>query len=197
LCGTQRIPSGRCRYIRFLILTGCRRGEGAGLTRDMVDRAERTISLPATFTKQARGHIVYLAPATEAVLDACALDARSELVFPSPRTGGRMSGWTRLVASVVKASGVDFTLHDLRRTFRTGLSRLGVDRDIAELALGHARGDLESVYNLDTCTDQLRAAFETWARHVAALPEPTTPADGTTRTARRRAVAVAALHHSR
>jgi len=157
------------RYIRFLILTGCRRSEGAGLLRKMVNKTASTIDLPPTFTKQARGHTVYVHSSLSDVLAACKIDARSDLVFPSSRTGGKMSGWNKMVAKLVEASGVSFTLHDLRRTFRTGLSRLGVDKDTAELALGHAREDLEAVYNRDDAEDQLRDAFSLWAKHVEAI----------------------------
>ncbi|SFP31463.1 tyrosine-type recombinase/integrase [Tranquillimonas alkanivorans] len=169
------------RLVRFLILTGCRRNEAAKLLWSMADRERARIDLPATFTKQARGHTVFIAGPLEDLFAACDLDARGSYVFPSPRTGGPMSGWSKIMdphdhrtkggttprtPGFVKACGVDFTLHDLRRTFRTGLSRLGVDREIAELALGHAREDLEARYNRDDCETALRQAFGAWAEHV-------------------------------
>ena len=154
------------RLARFYVLTGCRRGEGAGLTRAMVDRKAELIRLPAIFVKQGRGHLVPLVPALAALLDACLVDSRSDLLFASARTGGKMSGWTKFVEKLQKDSGVDFTLHDLRRTLRTGMSRLGVDVDTAELAIGHAREDLEKIYNRDESIDRLRDAFDRWAAHV-------------------------------
>jgi integrase len=157
------------RLVRFYILTGCRRGEGAGLTWAMVDRSAKQIDLPPQFVKQGRGHIVPIAPALEDLIDACLIDGRSDLVFASPRTGGRISGWTQLVGALNRSGGVDFDLHDLRRTFRTGLSRLGVDTETAELALGHARSDLEAIYNRDLATDTLRDAFDRWASHVTRI----------------------------
>ncbi|TXN21558.1 tyrosine-type recombinase/integrase [Methylobacterium sp. WL9] len=157
------------RLIRFLILTGCRRGEGAGLTWAMVEELTEVLNLPAIFTKQGRGHIAPIAPQLRTVLDLCPQDARSNLVFPSIRTGQEINGWTKLVDSLRKESGVDFCLHDLRRTFRTGLSRLGIDPDTAELALGHAREDLEAIYNRDDAIPKIRAAFEAWSSHVSAL----------------------------
>ena len=158
------------RLIRFLILTGCRRGEAAGLRRDMIDAKAKVIRLPAVFTKQGRGHVVPIEPTLAALLKACTMDARSpELVFPSPRSGGVMKGWTKLVAGPCKASGVTFTLHDLRHTFRSGLSRLGIDPDTAELAQGHARQGLEAIYNHDDGLDRLRPAFAKWAKHVSSL----------------------------
>ncbi|MDR6308240.1 tyrosine-type recombinase/integrase [Pacificitalea manganoxidans] len=170
------------RMMRFLILTGCRRNEGARLMWEMVDRKQACVKLPATFTKQARGHTVYIAPALEGVFASCAVDARGpQWVFPSPRTGQPMSGWSKIMdrnnlrgqgsstqgkLGFVASCGVDFSLHDLRRTFRTGLSRLGIDREIAELALGHAREDLEARYNRDGCEEALRNAFAAWAGHL-------------------------------
>ncbi len=155
------------RLIRFLILTGCRRGEGAGLTWAMVDREAGVINLPAVFTKQGRGHAVPIAPALADVLDACAIDARAvDLVFPSAAAGKPMSGWTQLLSKLTTEAGVEFGLHDLRRSFRTGLARLGVDTETAELALGHARADLEARYNRDAARETLRKAFELWADHI-------------------------------
>jgi integrase len=49
----------------------------------------------------------------------------SDLVFPSEVTGRPILGWTKLVAGLQGTSGVDFTLHDLRRTCRTLMYRLG------------------------------------------------------------------------
>ena len=155
------------RLIRFYILTGCRRGEGAGLTWQMVNRKRGMIELPAQFVKQGRGHDVPITDELAAVLDACPIIAGSDFVFASPRTGRRMSGWTKLVADLEKEAKVSFGLHDLRRTFRTGLSRLGIDVDTAELALGHARSNLEAVYNRDKAEAILGDAFERWSKHVA------------------------------
>lgn len=157
------------RLIRFYILTGCRRGEGAGLTWAMVDRKGGVINLPAVFTKQGRGHVVPITPTLAEVLDTCPIDARSDLVFASPRSGTKISGYTQLLSKCVQAADVDFTFHDLRRTFRTGLSRLRVNNDIAELALGHARGDLEQIYNRDDGQKELCRAFDLWSDHVVEI----------------------------
>ncbi len=157
------------RLARFFILTGCRRGEGAGLTHAMIDRDAEVIRLPAAFVKQGRGHLVPLVPALADIFDACSADARSDIMFSSPRTGGRMSGWTKFVIKLQRDSGVEFTLHDLRRTVRTGLSRLGVDNETAERCLGHAQAELDGIYNRDQAVEKMRAAFTKWAEHVARI----------------------------
>ena len=140
----------------------------------MIEPAAKAILLPAAFTKQARPHYVPLVPALSMLFATCTIDARSDLMFPSSRTGEQIKGWTNLVDEVEERSGVAFKLHDLRRTFRTGLSRLGVDEDTAELAIGHARGELVRIYNRDKAIGVLWKAFEVWAGHIEkiiAIPE--------------------------
>ena len=83
--------------------------------------------------------------------------------------GGRIQGWTKLVAKLREASGVDFRLHDLRRTARTLMSRLGVPEDIAELAIGHVRADLIARYNKDQAWEDRCDAFARVSAHVESL----------------------------
>ena len=93
----------------------------------------------------------------------------SKLLFPSPMTGGRIRAWSRRVTDLRQASGVDFRLHDLRRTARTLMSRLGVAEDLAELAIGHVRDDLVRRYNKDDAWAGRRDAFTKVSDHVATL----------------------------
>lgn len=65
-----------------------------------------------------------------------------------------------------------FVLHDLRRTMRTGLSRLGVDPEIAERCIGHLPPGIRGVYDLYAFLPEKRAAFRAWAEHVAAIVAP-------------------------
>jgi integrase len=80
-----------------------------------------------------------------------------------------MSGWTTRLRELVNKSGVEFTLHDCRRTFRSGLSRVGVDREIAELMLNHSRGDLVERYDREARTAARAAAADKWATLVAQI----------------------------
>jgi hypothetical protein len=63
-------------------------------------------------------------------------------------------------------------LHDLRRTFVTGLADLGIRPDVIELAVNHRsglRGGIAGVYNKSELLPERRAALERWAAHVAGL----------------------------
>jgi integrase len=113
-------------------------------------------------------HEVPLTPLMRAVI-AGEPTTTAPLAFPSSKTGGRIKGWTKLVAKLQQASGVDFRLHDLRRTARTLMSRLGVPEDIAELAIGHVRADLIARYNKDQAWEGRCDAFARVSTHVAAL----------------------------
>jgi integrase len=62
--------------------------------------------------------------------------------------------------------------HDLRRTLRTNLSRLKVQRHIAELVIGHAVGGIEAVYDVWEYQDEKRDTLERWATFLTALVEP-------------------------
>jgi integrase len=62
-----------------------------------------------------------------------------------------------------------FTAHDLRRTARTGLARLGVSVSIAERVLNHARERIEATYDVHDYIDEKRAALEKWARYLQGL----------------------------
>jgi integrase len=62
--------------------------------------------------------------------------------------------------------------HDLRRTLRTNLSRLKVQRHIAELVIGHAVGGIEAVYDVWEYQDEKRDALERWATFLTGLTSP-------------------------
>jgi integrase len=60
--------------------------------------------------------------------------------------------------------------HDLRRTFRTMLSRIGVAPHVAELCLGHVGRDvLQRIYDGHDFSAEKIAAWEKAGAHVAAL----------------------------
>jgi integrase len=160
--------------VQLALLTGMRRGELAQLEhRHIRSDAVRGIDgerihLPKTITKTAADHDIPLTPLMRAVI-AAQPRTTSALLFPSRLTGSRMRGWHHLVAALQRDSGVDFQLHDLRRTTRTLMSRLGVNEDIAELAIGHQREALILKYNKDPMWAQRVAAFEKVSAHISAL----------------------------
>jgi integrase len=153
--------------VRLALLTGLRRGELAQIERARDLLADRIVVRPE-HAKTGTQHEVPLTPLMRTVIAGAPVNT-SKLLFPSPATGGRLAGWTMWVTNLRQASGVDFRLHDLRRTARTLMSKFGVPEDIAELAIGHVRADLIARYNKDQAWDGRRDAFERVSAHVATL----------------------------
>ena len=67
----------------------------------------------------------------------------------------------------------------LRRTARTGMTRLGVSRDHAEAALNHisGRSALERTYDWHDFAPEVIAALGTWQEHLAKLVAEVPAAD--------------------
>ena len=152
--------------IRLLLLTGARRSEIAKLSRDRI-LSDRLL-LPPTHTKMGEKHEVPLTDLMRAVIAAQPATV-STLVFASEKTGRAFNGWGKSVTALQRAAGVTFTPHDLRRTCRTLMSRLAVEPDIAELAIGHKRTGLDRLYNFDQAWQLRCDAFAKVSDHVAAL----------------------------
>jgi integrase len=161
--------------VRLGLLTGMRRNELAGLR--WTDVRDDRIVLAAHATKTGAQHEI---PLTVLMRNVLAAQPRttSDRIFPSWRTGAQMRGWTELVAAANRKSGVAFKLHDLRRTTRTLMSRLGVSREVAELAIGHARTGLVAIYNKDEAWQARTDAFERVSAHVAQLVSGGAPEAG-------------------
>jgi integrase len=153
--------------VRLALLTGLRRGELAQLERARDLLADRIVVRPE-HAKTGAQHEVPLTPLMRDVIAGAPITS-SPLLFPAVKVSGRITGWTKRVTDLRQASGVQFTLHDLRRTARTLMSRLGVTEDLAELAIGHVRADLIARYNKDQAWEGRSDAFARVSDHVEAL----------------------------
>jgi integrase len=72
-----------------------------------------------------------------------------------------------------------WTLHDLRRTVRTGMGMLGVLPHVAEAALNHLPPKLIRTYDRNTYANEKNAALELWANHLAVAIAPASGANVT------------------
>jgi|SRR6516164_3610130 integrase len=90
------------------------------------------MTLPAERTKNGQQHVVPLSDAALAILKNIPRRARRDYVFGLGQGG--YSGWSKAKAVLDKRASLKepWTLHDLRRTVRTGLGKLGVQPHIAE-----------------------------------------------------------------
>jgi integrase len=139
------------RLVRLALLTGQRRGELAALCPEWID-ADGWCTIPAEHYKSERPHRFYLTP--------FAREFVGEVPADPP--------WSRWKMKLDRAARLErpFTVHDTRRTMASGCRRLGVDRDVVELMLGHTVGGLIGVYQHYDFSRERQEAFEGWDRHV-------------------------------
>lgn len=85
---------------------------------------------------------------------------------------GRQAG---LTVETAKLGMEPWTLHDLRRTLRSGYTALGVAPAVAEMQLNHAvNGTLIAAYDRYDYWKERVAAAKKWAKHVEGLIKPKT-----------------------
>src|SRR5262249_21998510 len=116
-----------------------------------------------------RPHLIPLPPLAREIL--ASVKTNGDQVF----NAGRGLPWSRIKAQlddVLKFS--PWVLHDLRRTFATGLNALGVEPAHVEACLNHLSGvksGVAGVYNVHHYLPEKRVALARWADHVIGLVE--------------------------
>lgn len=138
-------------YLLLVLFTGLRRQEAARLTWDRVDFADRTLTI--IDTKNRRDHVLPLSDFLLELLKRRKASATTNFVFPGPGAGGYLVEPRRQMAKVTESSGVQFTIHDLRRTFITiaesldipayALKRLLNHKSNADVTAGYIVADVE------------------------------------------------------
>ena len=158
--------------VRVMLLTGLRNAEAAALDWRWVDLGKRAITLPPERMKSGRGHAVPISPLLMQQLEITPRVPGSNLVFPvrsKSKTWTVMSGFGQMLRKLQKQSETkDWTLYDLRRTFRSSLSDLGFDLDLCERMIAHSRGNLVERYDRSTRWPERVAAADAYSKSVAA-----------------------------
>jgi integrase len=191
--------------VRLLLLSGCRLREITDLRAGDEIYSDRFV-IGSARTKNGHAHTVPLLPAMRAIL--AGRERRGEYVFG--RTDRGFSGTSGSKAALdqrIKAAGVEmkpWVLHDLRRTFATGLGELGIPPHVIEACLNHRtfRSGVAGTYNYATLEVPMRRAWAAWETHVLAIAEGRVVGDRVValrasikRAARRGNVGAALLEH--
>ncbi|MCK1302950.1 integrase arm-type DNA-binding domain-containing protein [Bradyrhizobium sp. 24] len=181
------------RLIQSLILTGQRRDELRELPRSELDLRGTQIvlddggrwceplwTIPKERTKNGREHLVPLSPQATDLLKSLPTIKGKGLLFTT--TGETpISGLSKAKkrfdeAMLAELRNTDpdatiepWTLHDLRRTFYSGLQALGFSIEVAEACVNHSSGSIRGVAKVYARHKYLREktqAFTAWARYV-------------------------------
>lgn len=167
---SQAYPHGA--IVHLLILTGQRRGEIANLRRPWINEKDRTITLPDWVTKNGKEHTFPYGDITCAILETVPRLNTTDLLFPSRVSDERpISGWSKYKKEM--GDGIEgWTLHDLRRTFRTIHAEIGTPSHIGERLVNHVAAvqtDVESIYDRYTYMPEMRKAVERFEQHLSKL----------------------------
>jgi integrase len=160
-------------YIRVVLLLGQRRDEVRLMTRAEVDLDQALWTIPKERYKTKVDHAVPLPPAAVEILRRRLQGTNGDYVFAARNLERPFNGAASTLRRLRKRmkNRLPFTLHDLRRTCRTTLSRLGADEETAELVIGHLPQGMSKTYNLYDRLPERRAAIEKWAKFVLSLAD--------------------------
>jgi len=182
---------------RALLLTGLRLNETAGISWSEIHG--NTLIIPAARMKgregKARDHLVPLTQEMQEIIASAPRVRGGPFLFsykagksPVTMTGPMKRDLDQRMLRTLKAMArrrgedhhsvelPDWVNHDLRRTVRTGLSKLKVSREVAEAVLAHRPPGIVGTYNLHEYEDEKREALELWAQRIASIVNPPKPA---------------------
>ena len=147
--------------VRLALLTAQRRQKI--LTMRWEDLAGDTWTIASAPREKGNAGRLKLPPLALDIIEQQPRYASNPYVFGSMRGNGCCTGIGASKVRFNKKLASDmppWTLHDLRRTARSLMSRAGVQRDHAERVLGHVIGGVEGVYDRHRYDDEKAGALQ-------------------------------------
>jgi integrase len=151
---------------KLLLLTGQRRTKVASMQWD--DIAGGVWTVPSEKREKGTGEELVLPDEAVAILDAQPRFAHSHYVFPAQRGSSYFKAFTDGKALI----GGTWTLHDLRRTARSLMSRAGVRADVAERVLGHEQPGVAGIYDRHSYVTEKAHALKALAGLIDSILRP-------------------------
>ena len=171
----------RPRAVMLLFLTGCRSHEIGDLQWSEVNLDNGDLRIPGTRTKNAVELFNPLSDWAVQILRRVERRPDSNNVFGHHTERDRygLEGTNEKINKRIARTGgtppKDWTLHDIRRTFRTRMAALGVSMDVAEALVGHVghRNQIERTYNRYDYWAEKRQALAMWEANLRAIIDGT------------------------
>lgn len=172
---TSKATGPFAALIRFLLLTGARRDEAACMTWD--ERKGDDWELPAARNKVKVDLVRPLSEQARMILDTQRREGSIYVFTTDGKTP--ISAFSKFKSKFDEASKTSgWTLHDLRRTARSLMSKAGVDPDHAERCLGHMIGGSRGAYDRHEYYDEKKTAYQALATLIERIANP--PEDNVT-----------------
>jgi integrase len=160
-------------FVRIALLTAQRRAKVTTMRwSDISDDGEWTIPQEKREKDSAR-HLM-LPPVALDIIRAQPHLGENPFIFASARTDGPINGLAMMKRDFdARLSNVGhWTIHDLRRTARSLMSRAGVSSEHAERVMGHAIGGVEGVYDQHKYSTEKAEAVRKLAALIDTIVHP-------------------------
>jgi integrase len=157
------------RIVKTLILTGQRSGEVVNLTGSML--GDDMITIPRWLAKNSREHRFPLGAMAKETLNPPVLS--DAYFFPAVGKKTHFGSFATRKKYLDKRSGVsNWRIHDLRRTFASGLASIGIQIPVIERLLNHISGSfggIVGVYQRYDFMPEMKDAITRWEKHIRVL----------------------------
>lgn len=158
-------------FVRVALLTGQRREKVIGMKWEDIS-ADGEWSIPAAKREKSTAGSLMLPKAALDIINAQPRFASNPYVFAGIGTNP-IGGMSKRKGRFDKEAGIEgWTIHDLRRTAKTLMSRARVRPDIGERVLGHTIQGVEGVYDRHTYRDEKAHALRALASLIENITNP-------------------------
>lgn len=161
-------------YLITCLLTGMRSTEVASMQWDFIDWDTGYVTLPDT--KNGDPHTLPMSTFLRALFQERYSGRSSNVyVFPGGRRNNKPSGYLKspykAIDKVIERTGIQFSPHDLRRTFLAVAEEVGVDEFTRKRLVNHSFQDVTGRHYSVKNPEKLREPMERISNHVLKLAE--------------------------
>jgi len=159
--------------IKLLLYTAQRREKVLSMRWTDIDPNGRW-TIPKEPGEKGNPGVLVLPPAALDLIEAQDRLASSPWVFPAYRGDGHVRGVDEFkkIFDAKLTAIPNWTLHDLRRTSRTLMTKVKIDFHVAEAIMGHKLPGVAGIYDRHDFAEEMVAALATLAAHIDGIVNP-------------------------
>jgi len=154
-------------YLLFILFTGLRRREASTLTWEQINFKKKTFTIPDT--KNHTDHTVPLSEYLLVLLNRRKNQSSNKYVFPDKSNSSYLKEPKSFIKKVSTSTDIEFSTHDLRRTFITIAESLDIPYYALKRLLNHSQAnDVTAGYIIDN-VERLIDPIEKISRKIQEL----------------------------
>jgi integrase len=151
-------------YLIFILFTGLRQSEAAGLLWKDVDFNNSIFTVRDT--KNHTDHALPLTEYTSNLLKNRRNNKNGDFVFSGRNPEKSIVNPYKQIQKIKNESGVNFTMHDLRRTFATIADILDIQYHVIKRLMNHSNNDVTSLHYIKSSKEKLREPMQQISSYI-------------------------------